>query len=464
MHASAYHQMQPQRPLDGARDGIRQTPREPIVAATRAFAGRSPDPPWLDDETLAAVRPEVRQLLRRSQAFAALPVAQQREIAQNMVRVASYMSNPDGLARQEFAEPTVAKIDAAVPVQTRGVRPSTARALADAVESAQGKASDKIGTFAGADFKGGAIREGTQTYKELIGSVDFPKFVGGLIQNVFQAIVSASIQQMQAYSEMLKSVAQTVDQFAQDNISDNNTRDWLVDKFPDQLDLDESGAQEEGGSPRVVPKGEDSDALLTAVNQQFRPLQPITDLSDPEQEARLVNAAKLQMARVRQQMLASMMILGINRIVITDGAINAKVLFELKASDQAKRRARASLYDADSSKNTNTTAAGASWGWGGAASVNENIQEHVTTVSSSVDENSESKAEVKAKLRGEVRVNFKSDYFPMEKLASPGMIASIQGNATPYDPNPPRPAASGATAVPPTPAPTPAPDPAAARA
>ena len=38
-------------------------------------------------------------------------------------------------------------------------------------------------------------------------------------------------------------------------------------------------------------------------------------------------------------------------------------------------------------------------------------------------------------LTGEVRVNFKSDYFPMEKLASPGMIASIQGNATPFDPN-----------------------------
>ena len=43
----------------------------------------------------------------------------------------------------------------------------------------------------------------------------------------------------------------------------------------------------------------------------------------------------------------------------------------------------------------------------------------MTTVESSVDENRESKAELKAKLTGEVRVNFKSDYFPMEKLASP---------------------------------------------
>ena len=85
-----------------------------------------------------------------------------------------------------------------------------------------------------------------------------------------------------------------------------------------------------------------------------------------------------------------------------------------------------------------------------AGTVNVNEQSHVTAVSSAVDETSESKAELKAKLSGDVRVNFKSDYFPMEKLASPGMIASIQGNATPFDPNvPPGARAPAAGSVPP---------------
>jgi hypothetical protein len=57
--------------------------------------------------------------------------------------------------------------------------------------------------------------------------------------------------------------------------------------------------------------------------------------------------------------------------------------------------------------------------------------EHETTVESSVDDTSEAKAEVKANLTGEVRVNFKSDFFPMEKMANPQMIAAIQGNAIP---------------------------------
>jgi hypothetical protein len=55
---------------------------------------------------------------------------------------------------------------------------------------------------------------------------------------------------------------------------------------------------------------------------------------------------------------------------------------------------------------------------------------------------------MKAKLTGEVRVNFKSDYFPMEKLASPAMIAAIQGNSTPVDPNAPPAARAGAAAQP----------------
>jgi hypothetical protein len=59
--------------------------------------------------------------------------------------------------------------------------------------------------------------------------------------------------------------------------------------------------------------------------------------------------------------------------------------------------------------------------------------DHMATVQSSLDETSTSTAEVKAKLSGEVRVNFKSDYLPLEKMANPAMIAAIQGNATPLD-------------------------------
>ena len=402
-------------------------------------------PPALDDATLDAVRRPVRALLEQSPGFAGLSAAQQRDIAQTMVRVAAYMANPHGLAREEFTNPQLAKDLGAGATAPAGE--PVAQALAG-VDDAKNKASAKVGVFAGADFKAGALQQGTQEFKNLVGAVDFPAFVGGLIQNVFQAIVTASMQQMEAYGKLLKAVAQTVDQFAQDNISMNNARDWLAEKYPDLLTIETGGEDEEAAAPRLAVRGEDQDAALRRINQEQQLLKPITDLSDPEQEARLVSAARLQMARMRQQMLSSMVLLGINRIVVTDGLINAKVMFDFRASDQAQRRARASLYDREASSNKNVSGGGFVMPWGGAATVNVNEQSHVTTVQSSVDETSESKAELKAKLTGEVRVNFKSDYFPMEKFASPGMIASIQGNATPFDPNPPRPAAPGAAVAP----------------
>ena len=131
--------------------------------------------------------------------------------------------------------------------------------------------------------------------------------------------------------------------------------------------------------------------------------------------------------------------MGINRIVVTDGSINAKVVFDMRASDQAKRHYTASMYDQETQRHKESISASyGSWYTPFDTDISaENEQTHVTTVGSAVDDSSESKAEVKAKLSGEVRINFKSDYLPMEKMATPGMMSVIQGNSLPFDPNKP---------------------------
>ncbi len=81
------------------------------------------------------------------------------------------------------------------------------------------------------------------------------------------------------------------------------------------------------------------------------------------------------------------------------------------------------------------TAFGGSFLGFGGGSVNTNERGHVATVKTSVDETSDSKLDLSAKLQGEVRVNFKSDYLPLEKMATPEMIGAIQGNAQPAAPS-----------------------------
>jgi hypothetical protein len=391
-------------------------------------------PPWADSETLSLVRPEVRSILENSDGFRSLPPEEQRSLAATMVKVASYMSNPDGVAREVLPG-----------------APVVARAQDEAVDKLKDRLAGKEG-FAGKDFQAGALKQGTQEFGNLVNKVDFPAFVGGLIQNVFQAIVNSSIQQMQAYGELLANVAKTVDQFARDNITENNARDWLSDRFPDALGVETdamAGSFAEGEEivapqPRLTMRAEDESAALQRISEELGLGRPLTDLSDEAQERQLVTAARVEMARSRQQLLASMVMMGINRIVVTDGLIHAKVVFDFKASDQAARRSRASMHDSNRST-VSAGAAGAAWSpWGAAGAYANTTSEHMATVESSVSDTSESKAELKAKLSGEVRVNFKSDYLPMEKMATPAMMAAIQGNATPRD----RPG-TGATAAPP---------------
>src|SRR5947199_3660695 len=52
---------------------------------------------WLDRQTLDAVRPEVRALFEKCQAFKKLSPEEQRSLAADTVKVAAYMANPDGL-------------------------------------------------------------------------------------------------------------------------------------------------------------------------------------------------------------------------------------------------------------------------------------------------------------------------------------------------------------------------------
>jgi hypothetical protein len=383
---------------------------------------------WADNETLKLVRPEVREILESAQAFKRMTPEEQKDLARTMVKVAAYMANPDGLAPQLVEQNAK----------------SRALADADATEETRKRLSQKPGST-GADFQAGAVNAGVDAFTKLVKAVDFPQFVSGLIKGVFQAIVESSIQQMRAYGELLANVAKSVDQFAQDNISENNARDWLAQRFPDQVQVDTSqsssfalaeGDDTPAPTPVLVPRdGVDAEEAAQKISTELQLPKPIGDLSEEVNEKALVLAARLEMARSRQQLLASMVMLGINRIVITDGLINAKVVFSMRASDVAKREATASMYDRRNEYTKSSTSAEYG-GWMSPVDVsytNESGSNHVATVSSSVDDTSESKAEVKAQLTGEVKVNFKSDYFPMDKLANPQMIAAIQGNAQPVE-------------------------------
>ena len=372
-------------------------------------------PPGLTPEAIARVRPAVREMLTRVPAFGQMAPPEQAKLANDMVRLLAYIDDPNGIVSE---------------------------ALANSNEATRANLSKSPG-FAGREFVAGAAEQGTDQFTRLVQSVDFPAFVGGLVNNVFRSIVETSIEQMRAYAELVAAVAKSAEDYMNENIGLGQGRDYMADRFPDLLALD----LDSDGNSRLRVTADDGEAALAEIHNTIGMQgEPLTEIEDEEQELRLVNAARLIMAKSRQQLLASMVMLGINRIVVTDGSITAKVKFSMRATDEAKREYKASAYDRQTSRNKNVSAFGGGFLGFGGGSVNVNEQSHVATVSTAVNESSESRLDLDAKLQGEVRVNFKSDYLPLEKMATPEMIGAIQGNAAPTPP--PRMAAAATAAEP----------------
>jgi len=341
-------------------------------------------------DDLDLVRREVRQVLENSSTWQELPPDKRRVLANNMVRISRYLARDPKWLDAELPEG----------------RQELAEALGP-IDDLKKRLAEKPGAT-GDEFRAGALREGTETFRELVDSVDFPEFVSGLIQGVFQAIVDASLQQMEAYTELLAATVKTVDQFADDHISEAQAREHIASRYPSIVRIVNGP---EGSSLQLRDDVEDASALQALAGANVS-----VDLEDPESELKLVNAAKLEMARQRQKLMALMVLLGINRIVVTNGRINAKVIFDITADDLAQRKASAGLTDTTSSSVKSFAGGFGIAPWGGGGGGVSASRRHRTTVKSSIDDTSESAAQMKAQLSGDVRVNFRSETLPPERM------------------------------------------------
>jgi len=269
-------------------------------------------------------------------------------------------------------------------------------------------------------FQARAAGQVARVTRDTLNAIAFPTFVADLIKGTFQAIVNASIQQMEAYGTLLANVAKTVDQFMSDNISDNNARDWLANAYPSHFKIETSGE----GARVAVRDGADS-----AAKPDFRGtlgLEEDVDLSDEAAAEKIVPAERRYLAKSRHPMLSTMMLMGINRIVITSGRIYAKMGFQINAQDSGAAES-ASQFDLKH-QNKLSFGGGITGFFGGPSG------EQTTSVAyvSSKKANSSDSIDVHADLTGEVDLKFKSDYFPMERFAKPELMSMIMGNT----PNP----------------------------
>lgn len=243
----------------------------------------------------------------------------------------------------------------------------------------------------------------------MVNEIDFPGFVAQLVHGTFDAIVDASIRQMESYSSMVAAVAKTVDQFTEENVTPNQARDWLATRYPGDLTL----LLPDGASrtePQLTPSAE---GLMPAWASEFG--IEGEELTTELIEQRIVPQVRTHIGGERQQLLATMVLLGMNRVAVKDGSISAKVMFRAAARDAAGVQ-YATSSDPQSVNN---------WGERGA----QTYANQSSTMVSTLAVNAQNESSVRADLFGEVKLNFVSETLPLERLADAAKVALVQRNS-----------------------------------
>jgi hypothetical protein len=261
----------------------------------------------------------------------------------------------------------------------------------------------------------------------MVNEIDFPGFVSQLVHGTFDAIVDASIRQMESYSSLVSAVAKTVDQFTEENVTFNQARDWLVSRYPGEVVLKLPDAA--GTEPQLAPRAEDLTPVWLA-DYGLDGQALTTELL----EQQILPQVRNKVGAERQQLLATMVMLGLNRVAVRDGSISAKVMFRAAARDSA-----AVQYATSSDPQSVAT-------WGERGSLSQTAQ--TTTMVSTLAVNAQNESTVRADLFGEVKLNFVSETLPLDRLADAAKIALVQQHSPTMraaSPNAPAPVAPPAT-------------------
>jgi hypothetical protein len=119
---------------------------------------------------------------------------------------------------------------------------------------------------------------------------------------------------MEAYAALISDVAASVDEFVSDTISDRSSRETLADEFPELFCRTKA---------KLVWRPDAEPGARRRLQAALGVQKLVPDLRY------LVAATRRRLARNRQQILATVILTGINRIVVTDGKITPRIKFDL---------------------------------------------------------------------------------------------------------------------------------------
>jgi hypothetical protein len=323
-------------------------------------------------QMLSYARAHARDVLGGSDVFKSMPVSEQKSI---------YLSLVDDHLNKQMSK--------------HGV-----------LSRAQATDSGKEMGYAGYDP---AFGGDTTAFKDLVDSVDFPKFVADLLKAVFDANLKVMKTQTDTYIKLMKEATKSSADFIK-KVKDEESFAKLAESRSDQYNV-------------TTERGADGTTKLALTD-------PKGDKLDPEdaEVKRHILEAKINMAKEHRAALREVLLMGVTRLVVKKGEIEAGVEFTIKAN-----RASTAHHE---DQNVNTASLNMDYepplfglfgGPSGSLSVNNtNIQINTSEKKATDD--------LSAKLTGKVKIEFATDYFKLDNFATmyaDGGVAALKPPGAP---------------------------------
>jgi hypothetical protein len=241
------------------------------------------------------------------------------------------------------------------------------------------------------------FEEGVDSFEDLVDSVDFPQFVKDLLKAVFDANITVMKAQTDDYIRLMKEATTGLAKFIK-QIDSTTTFAYLAENNSDEFGITmEDGPDGQQKMELTNPKGEK------------------VDVEDNEVKAKIMDA-KIKMAQEHRSALREMILMGVTRLVVEKGEVEAEVNFEFKGKRTVDKADKAGVKTSKSS-GTSVSASGGLIGsiFGGPKAGHTSSTRQTQFSVSTTKSNSED--ELKAKLRGFVKIQFKTDYFKLDNFA-----------------------------------------------
>ncbi len=233
----------------------------------------------------------------------------------------------------------------------------------------------------------------TAAFNELVDSVDFPKFVADLLKAVFDANLKVMKQQTDAYIKLMKEATKSSAEF--------------IKKVKDEESFASLAESRSGQYNVITEKAADGSSKLALTNPEGEKV----DVEDNEVKRHILEA-KINMAKEHRAALREMILMGVARLVVKKGEVEATVEFTIKAQRESKAH-----HD---DQNVNVVSAnfgyepplgGLFGGPSGSVSIqNTNIQVNTSDKKATDD--------LSASLKGKVRIEFASESFNPNNFAN----------------------------------------------